>query len=531
MIHDLIFIAFLLSYHISRGIAYRYQHQARPLSMKYGSSSQNRRSPNSITERSVSLSSDTNFQLKPSKESVKVYFPNDDDDESRPMVASMTAPSLTNPTIEQRIGEVGDKVYDFISNIAEVLVTPLTTNETTKNFPITSALSRLTRDMDFLDEVAARTPQLTKLEFAVLFTSVCASAFSPVFASLKVVEVIVPSMAALAASVGISAEYVGKVAMANGKEVAALAIQAAAEAEAVLANAERAKAILPLCVGVSTTASAFALLAPSLAVELGVKYNIQIIAEIFLFCPVIAVLSAAIAGLASQESRTLASKASGTGNRRFASSKAVGRTWLSVAEQVNMQSSRASAKWQSFAFAVALAPVLGALFPGTIGVKSVICAAIAAAQSAYYLSVAEYAMADAVNIVAMKSRSAAIADTYANQGTRAGAILPFTSALAGLSAAASAAAVEILPLTKNFPVVQGCVSLAFPLAAALFGAAASVSKARCEVSRSLSIALCQSRRINCANFRRTPPQHRKLLPPSRCHQKTKNPIPSAALNA
>jgi len=120
--------------------------------------------------------------------------------------------------------------------------------------------------------------------------------------------------------------------------------------------------------------------------------------------------------------------------------------------------------------------------------------------------VAEYSIADAVSAVSMKSRSAAVADTYANQGTRAGAILPFTSALAGLSAAASAgafnsndftvviiasilllfssyllAAVELLPFVHSYPILQCGISLAFPLSAALFGAAASVSKARCEV--------------------------------------------------
>jgi hypothetical protein len=46
--------------------------------------------------------------------------------------------------------------------------------------------------------------------------------------NLKVVEVLVPSMAAVSASIGISAEYVGKVAVSKGKEVSALAIQAAA---------------------------------------------------------------------------------------------------------------------------------------------------------------------------------------------------------------------------------------------------------------------------------------------------------------
>ena len=52
-------------------------------------------------------------------------------------------------------------------------------------------------------------------------------------------------------------------AVARGKEVAAITLMAAAEAETFLAQAERGKAIIPLCVGVATTASAFALVAPA----------------------------------------------------------------------------------------------------------------------------------------------------------------------------------------------------------------------------------------------------------------------------
>jgi len=80
----------------------------------------------------------------------------------------------------------------------------------------------------------------------------------------------------------------------------------------------------------------------------------------------------------------------------------------------------------------------------------------------------------------VKARAAAVADTYANQGARAGSILPFTSALAGLCAAASAAAVEILPLINNLS-LDSLIAMFFPGGAALFAAAASVSKARCEV--------------------------------------------------
>eukprot|EP01035_Chromulina_nebulosa_P020004 gene20004-25977_t len=388
--------------------------------------------------------------------------------------------------VENSIANLGNFAYYTVTNIAEKLVTPFTANETRKNLPVVIALQRMQKDVDFLDEVATRTPQLTKLEFAVLFSSVLVSAISPSILSVKIVEVIVPSMAALAASVGISAEYVGKVAVSNGKEISALAIQAAAEAEAVLATAERNKAILPLCVGIATTASAFALLAPSFLSDFTSRFSVQVITEIYLICPLIAVLAAAIGGLASQESRSLAGKAAGIGNRRFAMSKSVGKTWLSASEQVEQSANRLTAKWRSFVFGVVAAPVVAICFPGTLALKSIICAAIASAQAAYYLAIAEYSLAEAVDAVALKSRCAAVSDTYANQGTRAGSILPFTSALAGLCAAASAAAVETLPLI-HMPEIQCLLAVTFPLGAALFGAAASVSKARCEADAAASL--------------------------------------------
>lgn len=102
--------------------------------------------------------------------------------------------------------------------------------------------------------------------------------------------------------------------------------------------------------------------------------------------------------------------------------------------------------------AVAPAPVIAALFPGPLSLKAIVCAAIAAAQAginyiinrnlslmykfvylycvvAYYLAIAEYAIAEATNAVALKARAAAVADTYANQGSRSGAVLPFTSGI------------------------------------------------------------------------------------------------------
>lgn len=178
------------------------------LIMKYASSKQNRISPFAVSYgQTVGLSINTiDTTLNTIQTNPSIVFKSND--------SSFISPGLT---LERSIADAGDKVYEVIANVAEMLVTPLQANETTRNFPVISALQKLQKDMDFLDEVAARTPQLTKLEFAVLFSSVCFSAFSPVFLSTKIVEVVVPSMAALAASVGISAEYVGKVAMSNGK--------------------------------------------------------------------------------------------------------------------------------------------------------------------------------------------------------------------------------------------------------------------------------------------------------------------------
>lgn len=382
------------------------------------------------------------------------------------------------------VAQIGDQAFELVAGIAETVVSTGGQNETQKFLPITSALLKIQRNMDILDNVAGRTPQLSRLKLVILGTIVISSGISPIFLPIKVVEVLVPSMAAVAASIGLSAEYVGKVAVSKAKEVAALAIQAAAEAEILLATAERSKAILPLCVGVATTASAFALLAPNILVHLTERLGAAVSAEILLLCPLIAVLAAAVAGLATQESREYAGRAAGLGNRRFASATAVGRTWLSATEQVEASANRQGEKWLSFAFGVIPAPLIAAFTPGPLSFKTIVCAAVASAQAAYYLASAEYFLASAVEAVALKARSSAVADTYANQSSRAGAILPYTSALAGLCAAAAAAAVELLPLV-HIVQLQAFISLIFPSGAALFAAAASVAKARCEVREML----------------------------------------------
>jgi hypothetical protein len=397
----------------------------------------------------------------------------------KPLSKFIQLSNIAEENVFERVASAaGNFAVDAVTRVANTFSVPSSNNKST----IYNSILKIEKDMDFLDDLAGKTPQLKGIELAVLGSTVLASSLAPFIFGIKFVELLVPSMAAISAAVGISAEYAGKVAVAKGKEVSALAIQAAAESEVILAQAEKSKAVLPMCVGIATTASAFALLAPTFIDEMSKKSGFTPSSECYFISPLVAVLSAAIAGLACQESNSLSSRAIGIGNRRFASSSGVGRTWLSATEQVELSTERLLGKWNSFAYGVLPAPILAFFIPGSIAFKGIVCAAIAAAQAAYYLSSAEFYLAAAVDAVSLKTRAAAIADTYANQGNRAGAVLPLTSALAGLCAAASAAAVELIPLI-HAPQLQSLLALIFPAGASLFAAAASVAKARCEVLR------------------------------------------------
>lgn len=346
----------------------------------------------------------------------------------------------------------------------------------------------VTLSVQQLDRLAGQTPQLSILEFSLLTGAVLAAASGPFLMNGHVTGVLAPSAAALTAAIGIGAEYTGRVAVADGKEIAASCIQCAAEAESFLAQAERAKAITPLCVGIGATAATLALLVPVLLDS--ISASVQVTTEVYLFCPLVAILSAAVASLAFEESRTYCRQAIGVGNRRFARSGLVGRSWLSSSEMIERKSQTLSARWKIFSLSMLPAPVLGSLVPGALPTKTIVVAALAAAQSAYYLARAEGDVSRATDAVALKARSAAVCDTYANQGARSSAILPFTSALSGFCAAATAALVELPFLeslaksgTFSSTLTQAVAVATFPALSALFSAAASVSKARCIVDR------------------------------------------------
>jgi len=397
------------------------------------------------------------------------------------------------------IEAAGVNAYDAVSNVAMNtggLVGGGLSEKGKSNVnqrTVDRCIQRVEQDMQMLDSMVGNKAQLTGTEFAFLLSCSAIAGLSPFFFPIKVVEVLAPSAAALSAAVGISAEYVGKTAVSNGKEVAAITIIAAAEAEAILATAERAKAIVPLCVGIATTASAFALLAPALLEDIGLRSGVELMTELYLISPLVAVLSAAVAGLAYQETQSLCGKAMGTGTRRFAKSDSVGKTWLSTTEMVEAGSFRQQQKFTTFAVGILPSPFLAVLCPGPLGFKAVIAASAAACQAAYYLTCSEYEVAKTTDAVALKARAAAVADTYANQGARSGAILPFTSALGGLCAAAAAATVEVMPFIAHDAVfLQSGVSFLFPALASFIAAAASVSKARCEVDAAAAKAAAET---------------------------------------
>jgi len=352
---------------------------------------------------------------------------------------------------------------------------------------VSTALQTLERDMALLDNLASLRPQLSGTEVGLLLGAVVASGIGPIaFPGTSVTEVLAPAAAAFSASITIGSEYIGRVAVADGKEIAANSIQCAAEAEALLANAERVKAITPLCVGVCATCASFALLTPTLVDALNIGNSVVLMTELYLLCPLVSVLSAAVANLALEETRGFSNRAINVGVRRFSKSGSVGRTWLSTSEQVRKNSQGKTERWWSFAGSVLPAPVLGSVLGGpSLSTKCIVVAALAAAQSAYFLAQAESVVARATDAVALKARSAAVSDTYANQGARNSAILPFTSALSAFCAAATAATVE-LPFIESVSSLYGTfgeVALvsAFPILSSGFAAAAAVSKARCEV--------------------------------------------------
>lgn len=320
----------------------------------------------------------------------------------------------------------------------------------------------------------------------MLVLSVGVAGTTPIFVSSQLADFIAPSAAAFSAAIGARSEYIGKKSVADGKEIAAQAMFCAAEAEVFLSRAERAKAVTPLCVGIGALSAALNLLVPAYLRQF--ETDLQASNEISaLFWPLAAISSAAVASLALQDTTSFAGQAVSVGVRRFATPEKAKKTWLSSTELIQKSSEGASNKLRNFAFSILPAPVIGSLCPGDLAAKTIIVSALAAAQSAYSLVVCEYVLSRATDSVALKSRCAAVCDTYANQAARSSAILPYTSSLSGLCAASAAAVVEF-PIIETLGasgrsglIAQTALLSMFPLFSTLFAAASTVSKGRCRI--------------------------------------------------
>lgn len=345
--------------------------------------------------------------------------------------------------------------------------------------PVMLALQSLREDIDLIDEQVGQKPRLTPGEGLTLVASAALAAASPMFWSEKVVEVLIPGCALLTAAISVSAEYGGRVATANGKQVAAVSLRAAMESEALLASAERSKAVIPLTFGTSAAAAMLSLVVSPLLKELSAAGVVTPFRnELLLVCPIVAMFASAVAALAEVETAAWAEAARSLGRRRFATRGIVGRSWQSQTEMVYNKDSRERKRWISFIWGISPAPIAALSVGGDLGFKAVVATFFAAAQAAYYFAAAENAVSRATASVALKGRTAAVAETYASQAWRVQALLPFTSALASVCAAFAAIAVEVQPFA----------SAVFPTLGALVAAAAQVAKACCEADASAALS-------------------------------------------
>ena len=119
---------------------------------------------------------------------------------------------------------------------------------------IDRAVARVTRDMDRVDFSSDRRGALERREKVALGAATAVAAGATLTAAAPAAAV--AAGAAATAAIGGYKEWGALRAAANAHEVSAVAVSAAAEAEEILAGAERVKSVLPVCVVLGATALA-----------------------------------------------------------------------------------------------------------------------------------------------------------------------------------------------------------------------------------------------------------------------------------
>jgi len=290
-----------------------------------------------------------------------------------------------------------------------------------------------------------RRPSISTVFFIVL-SSVALSVVSPSAFSESVTEVLIPVAASIIAVATTAAEFQGKDATADAKEVAAVALAQAARSEAYLSRAEKSKAIIPALVGVSAMSATLNLIFPAIMAS-GVVVNPLLIAA----CPIIGGISAAVSSVACIE--TLA-------QGYLALGKISGDRMVSVKEANNRQSRFKALRQRAWGLSKAVLPsiLIGLFLPGDYVFKCIVASAWSAVSVAYNLAEAETVVAEVTLKVAFISKAAAKADVFANKAASEAAVLPFTSAIAGVSTALAAALVEVSPVAASFIPLFGAVA-------------------------------------------------------------------------
>mmetsp|Transcript_54179 Transcript_54179/g.123442 ORF Transcript_54179/g.123442 Transcript_54179/m.123442 type:complete len:464 (-) Transcript_54179:282-1673(-) len=352
---------------------------------------------------------------------------------------------------------------------------------------IQAAVDLVEQDSKILDKVVNARSQMTAPESAILIASASAAALAPALVGPKVVEVFVPAVGALIASIGFSSEYLGRQAMSRGKENSALTIQSATECELIIAQAERIKAPVPFMVGIGVSGVALALVMPELFANVAAHPNWLIgFPQFMLFAVPLGVTWAAVVAADALERMRIKC-------REAINSVAPGGKPTEVVPKYEN-----AEKIKTFFKAVLPGPILAVVCPAPHGMgiafTTLLWTAIAALQGAYCLVVAEAELARAVDRQTLTARQAAVSEQYANQGCRNGSILPFTSSLGGICAAGAAAATEFLPLIERFELkpLECLITGFFPAIGVLFASSASVAKARCEIDAEAALKASKS---------------------------------------
>ena len=365
-----------------------------------------------------------------------------------------------------------EKSYDLVTGAARFL-SPSSVDNAERE--INDNIKEMEGGMTYLEEVAGKKSELNPWQFTSIVGAVALAVSSPLLFGSHTVALIVPAMTGVSFTVGSAYEYLGKVAVADGKESCATCFQTIAETDIVYCQAERVKSVLPTCVGIATTAAVLTLLVKSFA-----KLDLVEGEILTAFFSLISVLAAAIAGLANEETRTLVQRSMELGRKKFVTGVTIGEKWESETDRVMGRAEKFNSKWVQFAIGVLPAPVIASFFPGEFGAQGIICSAIAAAQAAYYLVLTEYSLTQGLDSLGSKWRAASVAEQYSRQGVRAGSSLPFLTALGGLCLGLAAATSEAIPF---IPSVVGRMVMAaiFPTGAAMFAASSIVLKDKCEV--------------------------------------------------